>query len=519
MTMEIRAARTDQSLDEIITDDSRTLTALAVPYDEWTELYPGVYEKFLPGSLTASPLGVKLRLEHSETIGTVSKIEQSSEGVHIEAVISQTRAGNDAYTLARDGALSAVSIGFMPSAEGTDITIDDDGTTYITRSAAELREVSLVTFPAYQSATVDEVRNRKEPTMTTTATELDDLRASMTELERSVTLLSSETSPEPAPIMAYRSAGEYLKALAAGDETALRAFDSASDITTKETGARPAWIDKTLALMEAKMPITGLFQHSKTLPAEGMTIEYPVISANTIKVAEQAAEGDTLAKGRLEIDSGSGVVKTYGGYSLISRQAVERAPASYLATVHRAQAIQYASAIEAATVALFAGTYSAQLEKTEITTTAALDAVTAESLADILIDLVDHYDANIIYPFEGLIVSKDVFKALAKLDEMPKALQFTAAPDDKIGTLSITRPSGTIGGLTVHRASGAKIPTGMLAGYSSQSLEILENGGAPLRLSDEDITNLTKAFSVYGYAAHMATAPTAIVPVKFATGA
>ncbi|MDV6238646.1 HK97 family phage prohead protease [Trueperella bernardiae] len=523
MNLEIRAARLATRLDEQL-DTERTIKARAVPFDEWTELYPGVFEQFTRGALTASEQGVKLRLEHSETIGTIDSLAETDTGLEIVARISETRAGNDALTLARDGALSSMSIGFIPTKDGTEITYDDNGNTYITRRAAELIEVSLVTFPAYKSATVEEVRNRKETTTMATSTvsaqdvsELAEMRAALSEIERSVALLSTAPAAPADPLAEFRTSGEYVKALAAGNDNALRAFSASEDITTKESGTRPAWVDKTLALMDAKQTLTNLFEHSKTLPAQGMSIEYPKITANTIKVGKQKNEGATLPKGRLEVENGTGQVKTYGGYSLISRQTIDRAPASYLSTVHRAQSIQYAGAIEDATVTLFANTYKQQLAKANITTTATLANLTAETLADLLIDLVDYYADNIVYPFDGLIVSTDVFKALAKLDEMPKALQFTAAPDDKLGTLTINRPRGDIGGIAVYRAgNAATVPTGLLAGYSSQALEILEGGGAPLRLSDENVTDLTNVFSVYGYAAHIATAPDAIVPVKFA---
>ena len=66
--------------------------------------------------------------------------------------------------------------------------------------------------------------------------------------------------------------------------------------------------------------------------------------------------------------------------------------------------------------------------------------------------------------------------------------------------------------MQVHRVPQT---TGVLAGYSSEAIVIQESPGAPFRLSDQDITDLTNVFSVYGYAAHYAPAPSAIVPVKF----
>lgn len=513
MTIEIRAARLDQDLTHT-DDEARTFDALAVPWDTWTELAPGIREQFKRGALHPSPLGVKLRLEHAETIGVISNIVDTDEGLKIRGRISKTRAGDDAYTLARDGALTAVSIGFTPDPEGTNIT-DRDGTTDIVRTNAELVEVSLVSFPAYKTATVDQVRHRKEnPHMTEKTSELDEVRASITEIQRSIAVLSDNTHAPDRDYMAYRNAGEYIKAAAAGDDLAKRFSDL--DITTDATAPRPAWVERTLALMDAKMTLTNTFEHSRNLPAQGLSIEYPVIKANTIKVTEQAAEGDELARGKLDVENRTGDIKTYGGYTVVSRQTIERASASYLATVHRAQAIEYANAIEHATVKTLESVITENLKTPKITATA--KSITAEHVAEWVIDLSAYFDENIIYPLDGILVSTDMFKTLATMDEIPKALQFTGAPDDKVGTLTLTRPNGTLAGLPVHRVTSTSLPANLFAGYSSQAIEILEGGGAPLRLSQEDVTNLTQAFSVYGYAAHLATAPDAIVPVKMADG-
>jgi hypothetical protein len=46
----------------------------------------------------------------------------------------------------------------------------------------------------------------------------------------------------------------------------------------------------------------------------------------------------------------------------------------------------------------------------------------------------------------------------------------------------------------------------------------MESPGAPLRLSDGDITNLTNVYSVYGYMAVAVQRPNLVVKVDFASG-
>ena len=55
-----------------------------------------------------------------------------------------------------------------------------------------------------------------------------------------------------------------------------------------------------------------------------------------------------------------------------------------------------------------------------------------------------------------------------------------------------------------------------LTGYSADAIQIKEQPGAPLRLQAENIVNLTKGFSVYGYAAIFAPKTGLIKPIKFA---
>lgn len=499
----------------------RTVEGLAVPYgDEYQELAPGLFERFSPDALVPDPNGVKLRLEHAETIGRVVEFHNDADGAHIVARISETTAGNDAYTLARDGALSSLSIGFIPDAEAMTVTSDEDGNVFVTHSSARLIEVSLVSFPAYAAANLTNVRHRQEkdtPTMDTAQImeELGTLRSSLADVDRKATLAAENTAPaKPAPGAAYRSAGEYIKAVAKGEAAASRALTD-NDATHEDTATKPAWVNRAIQIMEEKQRLTNLFTHTRALPDKGLSIEYPQLEDDTLVVAKQENEGDTLSYGKIVIGTGTAPVSTYGGYAKLSRQAVERSSANYLSTLFALQATHYAATIEAATVELVAATITQQTESSPITVTSAATAVTVNELITAVIDLAVHYDST-PYTLSGILASPDVFKNLATLDEAPKALQFTEAPNGRQGTITVAGPRGTVAGIMVDL-----LPTGegILAGYDRSAIVIEESPGAPFRLSDQDITDLTNIYSVYGYAAHYAPLPGAIVPIKFGQAA
>ena len=153
MTMQIR----EYAARAAALEGGRTITGLAVPYDTPTQLAPGFYEKIARGAvdLTTRPA---LFYRHGEPIGVVTNLVETEQGLEITARISDTRQGCDAATLAADGAITALSIGFFER-EYVD-SQDENGTTR-TQTNIDLREVSLVPIPAYDQAQITSVRERK----------------------------------------------------------------------------------------------------------------------------------------------------------------------------------------------------------------------------------------------------------------------------------------------------------------------------------------------------------------------
>lgn len=503
--------------------DERTVTGIAVPWetpvkirDWWIgETY---FEQIARGAVVESD-DAKLYAEHATIIGRVISHRDTDEGWEITARISETARGNDVYALLRDGALDRFSIGFE-ALEHVESRDDDDVLT-VTRTKIRVREVSVVPFPAYDTAKVSSVRSAtttyKENTpMTESTLPAADvaLRESVDDLARQVELIraegiraAGETGPQ------FRSFGDYVKAVASGDEAALRAYTGA---VSGDAILKDAWVGDLTRILGGKQPVKNAFS-TGPLPATGLTVEYAKLKSDTTQVTKQATEGADLAFGKVAIEVAKADVETFGGYSSLSRQTIERADVGILDTTFTALAVKYAKAIETKVRSVVTTAYNA-------TAAAALDSVSLPATGDTdvkwitaLLDVAEKFDDN-DRTFEGLFVSKSVFLALATAEAKDRLLKVSggALGSDGIGTINLPGINGEIASLPVRVFPGW---TGDKAlAYDSFAVKTLESLGAPLRLQDENVVNLTKDFSVYGYGASFVQAADGLVKIVPAAG-
>lgn len=510
MTIEKRSRSLDVlDLRALADNKGWEFDALALPWDTPDTIAPGMTEIIPRDTLTPAEQ-VKLRFEHSDTIGRVTSTRSEEDGLYITARISDTSLGRDARALINDGAITGLSVGFQVT-EPADVTHDDDNGTLITQRAGIIHEISLVSFPAYTATNIQQIRTKTQEEKPMTTATYEALAADLDKLSRSVDLLAERVdAPTEPDTLTFRSFGHYVKALVKGDDLAERAFTGAT--TADDKTIKPAWVHRVVDKMKRKQRVTEFFTHRYDLPADGMSIEYPEFGEDTLAVAKQATEGADLSYGKITLTTGSAPVNTYGGYSAVSRQQIERGSDVYLTTLFNRQALRYAAAIEEATRALLTATIKQQGSKA-LKPGKAASALTVNDLISLLVDAANYYD-DTDTTLDGLVVSPDVFKTLATLDAKPKALKFAqAAPGDNTqGTLNVPALSGTLASVPVTLIDG----TGTMAFIASDALEIKESPGAPFRLQDENVINLSKQFSVYGYAAHFAPDPAGILPVTFA---
>lgn len=499
------------------TSGDRLITGIAVPYDDEIEYTPGWFETVARDAYNPETNGpIKLFWQHSDVIGTVTEARNTEAGLEITARISETSLGNDVYALAKDGAIDRFSIGFVPIDTQTR---DESGAIHAVHTAISIREVSLVPFPAYENAKVTDVRaaqeptTEKEPTMSESRAALDTVLERMDSLEQAFAAQAQAQAPAP---IDTRSAAQVLKALAAGD-TQTRDEYNGTVSSADGTIARPTWIVDLTRLTDRINPLKALFSVG-ALPKDGMSLEYTELKANTIAVNEQAKEGANLQIGGITTQDKTTPVKTFGGYTTLSRQAIERTRIPLLQTHLQGMALAAGKASAAYFASVFNATASARATAA-LTSTKVATALTWSDLAGLIVDAADRFQ-DAALPLDGLIVDKPTFKALAALtasDGRP-LMTVSGTGANTVGTVNPAGLAGDLVGIKVvpnllatPGAMGEKI---VGAFYSSLALRTYET--PVVQLQDENILNLTQAFSVYRYQAVAAEIPAGIVPLKLA---
>jgi HK97 family phage prohead protease len=528
-------------LDELTNDDGlmvrtfairakdtakREFTGIGVPFGETYDMGYGLFERFEPGAIDPAD-GAKIFWQHREVIGKVITGKDTKAGHEITSKISDTAQGRDAWTLLEDGVVDRLSIGFIPVEYRTET--DEAGNTTIIHTKVKTREFSLVNHPAYTEAKVSAIRSALTHTKeaapmvpeadTLTRADLTPLADGLAEMERSIAKLGNPAPAGPA-IPQFRSIGEYVRAIASGDADALQLH---ADLTNRAAPAnvladaivKDSWIGDFTRLVEDRRRIMNQFGRG-TLPATGMNVEYGQLAEDTTAVGKQNAEGDDLTgPGKVALEVETAPVLTGGGWSSLSFQAIQRATIPTLNTLWRAMAIKYGAWTNQQVQDAYYALITAKLASANPDD--ALD-LTATPATDDYLDLV--IDAALIfeergYTISGLNASVDEFKQLARLEDGDgrRLMNVFGAGMNQVGELNLQRVDGSLANVPVSLI-GKRSTTGKLAFYDSIAFETLESPGAPTQLQDENIINLTKQLSLYGYIAVTNPFPGAILPVK-----
>lgn len=483
--------------------EAREVIGRAVPYNEIIDIGGGDTEQFVRGSVDLNA-HVKLFRGHKDIIGKVNHMEEREDGLWIKAKISNTKLGDETLELVKDGAIRSFSVGFIPM-------VDEKQDRNIIRKKVNLKEVSLVDFPAYENASVTEVREIKEETnnMETTTTpdyssEIAEVRNHAEELERRLEVLSADKIEAPtAP--KFRSYGEYVKSVATGEDNGLvlaRAFADTNSVMA-DSILKNAWVNETIRILDAGRPTYNVFS-SAPLPADGMTIEYPLLNSDSSTIDEQAAEGDALTFGKIDLTSATANIKTYGGYTAMTRQLIERSSVAYVDAAFRAMAAAYAKKTN--------NVVKAYVSALSTTSTSSVAAWSADAIIEMLADSATKVNNETGKALEFILCSSDVFKQLAKqVDGVARPIAAATNVVNGFGSINPVGLTGNILGLPI--VVDPSLAAGTLLTGASSAITTYESAGAPFRLNDGDITNLTQQFSVYGYLAVAGHDPKALVKV------
>ena len=490
-----------------VNDERRQVSGLAVPWDTATNI--GDYKEQIARGAFGQPDTVALFYGHNHRnggmpIGKVTAYRDTDAGLEIDAVISKTTDGNTVYTLLQDGVLNRFSVGFEPLEQ----SYSEDGTTVI-RTKANLKEISIVPMPAYEQAKVAQVRDTSQKKevdeMTSTVIETSEVvdveaRDRVTDLERKIVGLQTAAPAETETKSQFRSFAEYAKGLATGDEKALAEYRAYTGSTTADAVVNKGWVGDVVRLVDDNRKVLSAFSKGQWVK-EGNSIDYAKLSSNTVIVSSQGAEGTDLPKGKVVVVAASAPKITYGGYVELSRQEIANSSVNMLDLSLRALAIQYAKSTNAAVRSALVGTVSG-------IHTATLSANTAAGWLSLLVDSAVALDAEGVSP-EFMIVSADQYKKLASLTDGGRPLMDYGNGSNTIGNANASGLKGSLAGVPIILDAGLADNSCWVA--HAEAIRTFEEPGAPLRLADENIINLTNAYSVYGQLAVGVQAPGLLV--------
>ena len=487
--------------------EERTIVGLAVPYGQEIELTGNTKERFEAGAIQTIE-DVKLFYGHEEPIGKVVEGRDTEEGFEIVAKISDTPRGNEIYTLLQDDVLNRFSVGFFP------VKDRKEGQT-IVRELVDLKEVSVVPFPAFEGAKITEVRSEPEteeveevaetPNETESETmeniELDvrTVQDEVAELRRVIEAGQTVANATPATHK-FRSQGEFAKGLLNGDEDAKALARAAS--TSADAAVLPPFVGYLDTLITNNRPTLSAFTRG-ALPTSGLAVEYIQIDNNTLAVGEQSPENEALSFGNLSFEVMSADVKTYGGYTSFSRQYVERATINTLDQVFQGLTIAYANASNQVVVnAISALNYAGKTFQANTDASTVAKGI-AEGSAYI-------FEATGLRP-NVIVAGVTAYVNLVSIGATDGRLNFATTGDNfnMVGNANIPGLSGSLFGLPIIVDPQLNDVYCFLA--NSAAVTSWESAGAPVRLSQGDVTTLEDAVSVYGYMAVAVQRPGAIV--------
>jgi HK97 family phage major capsid protein len=321
-------------------------------------------------------------------------------------------------------------------------------------------------------------------------------------MQRELVVLRSH---ESAPVVDHRSAGEFMQAIAKGDDAAVRAYTGAN---TGDSIVTP--FDRDLvSIIENAAPLRQVFS-TGTTPAEGMQIVFAQLKTIVDGTAVQAAQGDDLGYYEVQLETKSVALKTIGNYVEMSIQAILRSTIDYLNTSLRGQAIALGNKLNAELIAQYQTTVAAQITANNKVTVAT--SSTYNSWLAAITDAAAKF-ATIGLPIETLVVDTATFKELMALqgsDGRP-VLLVDGSGVNNVGTISPSGLGGQFAGIRVVAVTQLNVNKSQCAFVNSAALR--QYTSASLRLESTNAINMSSAYSLGVFTCVADEIPAAVVGI------
>jgi HK97 family phage prohead protease len=447
------------------------------------------------------PSKIKLLSQHDlkKPIGRMTAADVREDGIYATFKLSRSSGGNDALIMAQEGLVTGLSIG----AEIIASKPSKDGHTVV--SAARLKEVSLVTVPAFASSEIleiaaEEVIPAEETPQTESETVVEDTTVEATPVEAAAV----EAARPTVTAMAYSTprintnitAGEFAKAqinASRGDADA-RELVAALQVATvaENTGmVPPTYLKDVIGIIDSSRPFIDSIERA-ALPASGMKIFTPKLG--TQATVALTAEGAEFSSTDTTVTFQEDNVVKFAGAGKLDLELVDRSDPSFLDLYLRELAASYAQKTDA---------YAAQ-----IAAEAAAGSSSSTIYKAIALGIADAFGVMRMTPNRLLVANTggedgiDFSGLLGAVDTTGRPLYAAAAIQNANGVITQGSTSGTVAGLDLvvdPNYTGDNAGAKHALVYTSNAMRFHESGTLQIRANV--VANGQLEIGIYGYVA------------------
>ena len=327
------------------------------------------------------PSKIKLLSQHDmkKPVGRMVSATVRPDGIYATFKLSRSTGGNDALIQAQEGLVSGLSVG----AEVIASKPSRDG--HLVVSSARLKEVSLVTEPAFKSAQVLEIaaeetipaeqtQPESEPIVEeTTQAEAPAVEAAAVEAARPTVVANLQVKERIAPITSAQYLDASIKA-AMGDDSARRTVLAADDSTSTNTGLTlPSHLNTFLTDTFSGRPSFDAVTRGSLAGIDGMSFTIPRLytnasSANTAPTVAAVNEASATSETGMTSAYDTISIQKYSGLNEVSFELIDRSSPAFMELLMAELRKAYEKATDNALIAAFT---SSGTQATSVATTAA----------------------------------------------------------------------------------------------------------------------------------------------------
>jgi HK97 family phage prohead protease len=466
----------------------------------------------------ADPSKIKLLSQHDlkKPIGRMTAAETRADGVYATFKLSRSSGGNDALIMAQEGLVTGLSIG----AEILASKPSKDGHTVV--SLAKIKEVSLVTVPAFASSEIleiaaEEVIPAEENPQTESETAMENttpeavaapVEAAAVEAARPTVTAAYYTTPR---LNLNITAGEFAKAqlnASRGDADARELVAALSVATVAEnTGmVPPTYLKDVIGIIDSSRPFIDSIERA-ALPASGMKIFTPKLGVQAS--VDLTAEGAEFASSDTTVTFQEDNVVKFAGAGVLDLELVDRSDPSFLDLYLRELAASYAQKTDQ-----YAAKIAADGSSDSSSTT--IYKAIAKSIADSF-GVMRQTPNNLLVATSGGNDNVDFAGLLGEVDSTGRPLYAAAAPMNANGLVTQGSTNGTIAGLNLvvdpnYTGGTSNIKVGLV--YPTMAMRFHESG--TLQIRTNVVSNGQLEIGIYGYVAVVNRYPAAFRAVQVA---